>query len=112
MESPFTNDWFESQKAHYQRCVIEDNQTALKTLVPLLTSLGVGEEELRLWRITATMHVDNAPDFSISFNQNSHPMECNCPSCLDINSVPHNKDGQPLSSDEVSEIIQSTQGIK
>ncbi len=33
-----------------------------------------------------------------------HPLECQCPQCVEINLIPHNDEGQPLSADEIAEL--------
>ncbi len=33
-----------------------------------------------------------------------HPLECQCPQCVEINLFPHDDEGQPLSADEVAEL--------
>lgn len=113
--SVFAEEWRRCLRVHYMHAVRNDDRVTLRSLVPVLESLGFTEDELKQLRLNATMHVDDvSPDFvpdlelmqpqpdspPPSGDFQAHPLECQCPRCVEINLVPHDEDGQPLPSDE------------
>ncbi len=109
--SVFSDEWRRCMRVHYQH-VIRHNDTVTKpTLTEVLHMVGFTEAELNQLYIEATMRTeDNNPDFkpNLSLLQAmqpepqaaSHPAECQCPSCVNIDMIPHDADGQPIQTDD------------
>jgi hypothetical protein len=120
--SIFSDDWRECLREHYKYVVRNEDQTTLRTLVPVLQSeyINFSEEELRQLYIEATMRADELPDGflpspefaaeqtaeqSVESPVNpAHPLECQCPACVGIDLVPHDEEGQPLDADALAEL--------
>lgn len=113
----FADEWRRCLRAHYMHAIRHNDRVNLRSLVPVLQHLGFTEAELAELRVQATMHVDDVsedfvPDLDILQAQpqppapsdqgdfQPHPLECQCPRCVEINLVPHDEDGQPIEADE------------
>lgn len=114
--NPFAEEWRDCLRAHYKHAVRENDTVTLRTLVGVLQGqIGFTDDEMQRLYIEATMHVDDirfvpplalhtpapveeAPAFQ------PHPLECQCPACLQINLTPHDDDGQPLDADAIAEL--------
>jgi hypothetical protein len=125
----FAEEWRACLREHYKHVVQNDpnprnfesvNKAFLKPngeRPPIFT-----EDELRQLYIEATMRADDMPDDFVpdlllpaeeppveaaaldnapSFQP--HPLECQCPSCIEINLKPHDTEGQPLSAEAIAE---------
>lgn len=119
--SVFGDAWRECLRAHYKHAVRNNDQVTLKTLKPVLQNkIGFSDSELRQLYVEATMRADEIdfiPDFDALAEEPAapaevapsetfkpHPLECQCPECVQINLVPHNDDGQPLDADQIAEL--------
>jgi hypothetical protein len=133
-QSIFADAWRDCLREHYKHAIQNDpnprNLETLKTVLlrpngdqpPIFT-----ESELRQLYVEATMRVDQMPDGFMpeellqemqieemvepqrvavedDRTYQPHPLECQCPQCVEINLIPHNDEGQPLSDDEVAEL--------
>jgi hypothetical protein len=116
--TPFEELWHEALREHYRTMSRMQDHATLKTLNPVMLSIGFREAELNALYIEATAHVDDLPEGSIpalppmleaapeTLTQqigNIHPAECQCPSCVALDRVPHDNDGQPLTGDALLE---------
>lgn len=115
--SIFSEHWRNCLKEHYKTVVRANDTTTLKSLVGVMYDVGFREDELRLLQVQATLHVDDVgpdfvPDLDILAESASaapaqdqpeafapHPLECQCPACVEITMKPHDADGQPLPAD-------------
>ncbi|MBC8100830.1 MAG: hypothetical protein H7Y11_15430 [Armatimonadetes bacterium] len=129
----FADDWRECLREHYKYVLREDrnqrNWASVKQVL-LRPNSGqppiFGEDELRGLLIEATMRADDVSEALLpnvlealaEFEQQPsapvlaepaaqgfmpHPLECQCPHCIQINLTPHDAEGQPLSADAVAE---------
>jgi hypothetical protein len=110
--SVFSDEWRRCMRIHYQEVVRQNDHITKPSLTEVLNMIGFTDDELRQLYIEATMREeDNAPDFKpdltllqseirVDPQQVAHPAECQCPSCVNINMIPHDQDGQPLQPDE------------
>lgn len=118
-DSIFTDEWRDCLREHYKYVIRKQDNVTRKTLEPVLEKMGFREDELRELQVQATMHVDDvSEDFvpqldileqveeptRLPDDVNAHPLECQCPACVEINMVPHDEEGQPLSEEEISEL--------
>lgn len=110
--SVFSDEWRRCQRAHYQHVIREKDHVTKPTLTAVLHQVGFDDDELAHLEIAVTMRdVDHEPDLNILNKKQAapttiteetfvpHPLECQCPSCIQINMVPHDKDGQPIPQD-------------
>ncbi len=117
-QSPFSEEWRRCLKEHYMFVIRERDEVTRPTLEQVLLRTGIREEELRQWRIEATMHVDDVgedyvPDMDILSPEaretpeerawQPHPAECSCPECMAVNEDMHDADGQPITPDPEAE---------
>jgi len=119
----FADEWRRCLRAHYMHAIRHDDRVNLRSLVPVLQHLGFTDAELAELRVQATMHVDDVgedfvPDLDVLQAQpeiepeaqpqpqppqgdfQPHPLECQCPRCVEINLVPHDEDGQPIEAED------------
>jgi hypothetical protein len=102
--SVFGDDWRDCLREQYKYVVQQEDNITKQSLTDVLNSVGFSERELTELGVEATMHVDDVPeDFTPDLNilqagQGfvAHPAECQCPSCVDVNLLPHDEDGQPI----------------
>lgn len=113
--SVFSDEWRKCQRAHYQHVIREKDHVTKPTLTAVLHQVGFDDSELAQLEIEVTMRdVDHEPDLNIlnkpapavaTETQSTeetfmpHPLECQCPSCVQIDMIPHDKDGQPIPQD-------------
>jgi hypothetical protein len=132
-ENVFREQWRECLREHYKHVVKNDpnprNLVSVKKAFlqpnreqpPIFT-----EDELHQLYIEATMRADEMPDDFVPellFQAEQppvaevaadeppfqpHPLECQCPSCIEIDLKPHDSEGQPLSAEAVAEIEEET----
>jgi hypothetical protein len=133
-QSIFADSWRDCLREHYKHVIRSDpnprNLETLKTVLlrpngdqpPIFT-----ESELRQLYVEATMRADQMPDGFVpeellqemqveeeveplkstvedDRTYQPHPLECQCPQCVEINLIPHSDEGQPLSEEEVIEL--------
>ncbi|MBK9126011.1 MAG: hypothetical protein IPM16_23185 [Chloroflexi bacterium] len=108
--SPFADEWRACLREHYKHTVRENDRATLATLTGVMINVGFREDELRDLTIEATMRTEDvADDFVPNLDiltpqmENRHPAECQCPSCVGENLVPHDAEGQPLTGDALQE---------
>lgn len=106
--SVFSDEWRRCMREQYKYVARTGDEVTRPTLTHVMQKVGFGEDELRQLYIEATMRQDdNADDFVppadiIEPNaapepvSNAHPAECQCPSCIQLDVVPHDADGQPI----------------
>ncbi|MCU0474943.1 MAG: hypothetical protein MUC99_02315 [Anaerolineae bacterium] len=120
-DSPFTDEWRACLREHYKATARANERETLKTLGGVMNRVGFREDELRELYVLATMRADDLPaDFVPDLEQvgaptpppeaaapleNRHPLECQCPSCVEKNLVPHDRDGQALTGDALAEAL-------
>jgi hypothetical protein len=107
-DSPFADDWRDCLREQYKHVVREDDKLTKPSLALVLNQVGFGEDELRELEVRATIRADDLPeDFqpdlqvlepSVQAHDDfqPHPLECQCPSCMEIDLTPHDADGQPI----------------
>jgi hypothetical protein len=120
----FGDEWRECLREHFKYVVQHDTRTTLESLrVALLQGDPpvFTEDELRDLYIEATLRAEDLPDDFVpevlleSYEQlqaaapdlpenPAHPLECQCPACVELNRVPHDADGQPLDADALAEL--------
>jgi hypothetical protein len=128
-ENVFAEQWRECLREHYKHVVKNDpnprNLVSVKKAFlqpnreepPIFT-----EDELHQLYIEATMRADEMPDdfvpellfeaeptpvVEVAADElpfQPHPLECQCPSCIEIDLKPHDSEGQPLNADAIAEI--------
>lgn len=110
--SIFADDWRECLREQYKYVVRQQDHVTRRSLIAVLHSVGFTEADLRALEIEATMRADDMPDdFVPDFDPYPedpapimdgddvflpHPLECQCPACVEMNLRPHDADGQPL----------------
>lgn len=118
-DSPFTDEWRACLREHYKETAKADEKHTLQTLSAIMNRVGFRESELSELYVLATMRADEMPDHfvpdiagvpsadaaALEQLENRHPLECQCPSCVEKNLIPHNSDGQPLSGDALAEVL-------
>lgn len=126
----FGNEWRDCLREHYKHVVQNDpNPRNLESVrKAFLRPNGerppiFGEDELQHLYIEATMRADEMPDDFVPLllldeidlqpveadalempDFQPHPLECQCPACIEIDLKPHDEEGQPLSADALAEI--------
>ena len=108
--SIFADDWRDCLREQYKYVVKNNDNLTKESLTGVLQSVGFSENELAELGVQATMHVDDVPeDFQPDLNILNvaaeqgfvpHPAECQCPSCVEVNLLPHDEDGQPIEMEE------------
>ena len=114
--SVFTEEWLACLREQYKYVILNNDQVTLASLLPVLHRVGFTEDELAQLRVEATMHVDDVPadfvpDMDVLAPKDQpapvdeafqpHPLECQCPSCVAMNLVPHDEEGQPIPADQL-----------
>ena len=118
--SVFTKEWRACMREQYKHVIRTDDQKTLVSLTKVMHRVGFGEDELAQLRIEATMHVDDMPDDFVPDMEvlqpvaaeaafEPHPLECQCPECMQIETVPHDDEGQPLDEDAQQELLERQQ---
>jgi hypothetical protein len=114
--SIFSDDWRDCLREQYKSVLRQGDGKTEASLAAVLHELGFTEEDFARLRVEATiraedMPADFVPDLNIlqqpaSSEQTAgndfqpHPLECQCPACVEMNLTPHDEDGQPLPADE------------
>lgn len=119
--SVFADEWRICLREQYKHVIRENDQVTLPSLTAVLYRVGFTDDELAQLRVEATMRTEDVaedfvPDLEIlkpALAPSSaeadggfvpHPLECQCPQCVDIDLVPHDEDGQPLSEEALLEL--------
>ena len=116
--SVFSEEWRACLREQYKHVIRNDDQITLPSLTRVMQRVGFGEDELSQLRVQATMRIEDVPDDfvpdldilqpQITDDQSfqPHPLECQCPQCVDMNLIPHDEEGQPLSEEDVQELVE------
>jgi hypothetical protein len=59
--SPFTDDWRDCLRAHYQEVVRNQDHVTERTLVGVLHEVGFSESEMAELKVLATLRVEDVP---------------------------------------------------
>ncbi|GEM_PF-1207187 len=119
-DSPFTDEWRSCLREHYKETAKADEKATLKTLSGIMTRVGFRESELQGLYVEATMRAEEMPDDFVpdiaglptppaavlEQLENRHPLECQCPSCVEKNLIPHDVEGQPLTGEVLAETLE------
>lgn len=131
MENVFDGEWRECLRAHYKHVVKQNDTRTRETLTIVLTheAINFSEDELRQLYVEATMRADEfsedqlreimeqvpaeeiappPPTLEDDRTFQPHPLECQCPECMQINLMPHDEEGQPLSQEKIEELEEET----
>lgn len=138
-ENVFGEQWRECLREHYKHVVKNDpnprNLVSVRKAFlqpnreepPIFT-----EDELHQLYIEATMRADEMPDdfvpeILLEVEQapsmaaeviveepafQPHPLECQCPSCIEIDLKPHDTEGQPMNAEAIAELEEETTSKK
>jgi hypothetical protein len=112
--SVFDDEWRDCLREHYKHVVRDNDRITKESLTEVLYSVGFDDAELRDLQIQATMRTEDvAEDFTpeldilekpmvnqVADEFQPHPLECQCPACVEMNMVSHDEDGQPMEIDE------------
>ncbi len=122
--SVFDDEWRDCLREQFKHTIRQANHKNIASLRGVMNQVGFGEDELRQLELIATMHIDDVPD---DFIPNldildtptppppaettagtdipfvPHPLECQCPSCINIVMTPHDTEGQPITDPEAIE---------
>ena len=116
--SVFTEEWRECLREQYKHVIHINDKNTIVSLTGVMLSAGFREDELAQLRVEATIRTEDMPDDFIpdleilqdqpaaKVEEQSpqdfqpHPLECQCPSCMEISMTPHDEEGQPLEIDE------------
>lgn len=115
--SVFENEWRACLREQYKHTIRENNPKNIHSLKMVMSQLGFGDDELHHLELIATMHIDDvADDFMPNFDilddiatqapvtepsvPVAHPLECQCPACVNIVMTPHDDEGQPITDPE------------
>jgi len=110
-------------REQYKHVIRTDDQKTLVSLTKVMHRVGFGEDELAQLRVEATMHVDDMPDdfvpdmevlqpVAVETAFEPHPLECQCPECIQIETIPHDDEGQPLDEEAQQELLERQQAEK
>jgi hypothetical protein len=131
----FASEWRDCLREHYKFIIREDpnprNHESVQKV--LLRPNGeqppiFSESELQQLYLEATLRAEDLPDDFVpnlallrdpeasavagsaatdepTFQP--HPLECQCPSCIQINLLPHDTDGQPMSAEAIAEAVEA-----
>lgn len=128
----FGDEWRACLREHFKYVVQHDTRTTLESLrVALLQGNPpvFTEDELRELYIEATLRAEDLPDGFVpealldSYEQlqaaapevpenPAHPLECQCPACIELNHIPHDADGQPLDADARAELEEEQRAVR
>lgn len=114
--SVFSEEWRDCLREQYKDAIRGGDKKTQSSLTAVLAEIGFSDDELRQLRVEATMRAEDMPeDFvpDLDIVQESepltrldfqpHPLECQCPECVETNLGPHDEDGQPLEPDDADD---------
>ncbi len=116
----FSDDWRACLREQYKHVIRVNDRITRQSLTGVMYQVGFTDDELAYLRVQATMRVEDmpddfVPDLDILENETipepqpaqnptpefqPHPLECQCPTCVEINLTPHDEEGQPIEIDE------------
>lgn len=118
--SIFAEEWRACLREQYKQAIREDDQVTLRTLTQvLLRDIGFTEDELAQLRVEATMRVEDVPEDFVPDLEvlqpaqtgggdfQPHPLECQCPACVEMNMTPHDDEGQPIDEETYREMVEA-----
>ncbi len=114
--SVFSDEWRQCLREQYKNVVRAGDNITLPSLTDVMQQVGFTEDELRQLALATTLHVDDLPDEFVPDLEilqpaeqtfQPHPLECQCPECVQINLVPHDDEGQPLEGDALEELVET-----
>lgn len=107
--SVFSDDWRDCLRENYKHVVRNNDQVTKPSLLTVMNEVGFTEDDLRMLEIEATMRAEDMPDDYVPAAVKEipvadkpfepHPLECQCPACMELNRIPHDADGQPIQFD-------------
>ncbi len=118
--SVFSDEWRACLREQYKYVIQQQDENTRQSLTHVLIYGADGrgiftEDELaQLW-VEATLRVeDNPADFvpDLDILQppaasampapafQPHPLECQCPACVEMNTYPHDEEGQPITDED------------
>lgn len=125
--SIFADEWRACLREQYKQVIRVNDTPTLESLRQVMYDVGFSDDELAQLRVEATMRADEVPD---DFRPDldilktpekpahaeetflPHPLECQCPACVEANLIPHDEDGQPIPQhDEDDEDESGTQQL-
>jgi len=120
--SVFADDWRDCLREQYKSVVRNEDRVTLPSLTVVMHQVGFTDDELTQLRIEATMRIEDLPDNFMpdmslvqqpveetGIDHIAHPLECQCPQCVEMNRVPHDEEGQPLTGDDLLEFSERQQ---
>lgn len=99
-QSVFESEWRKCQRENLRHAAQSNDTVALPTIKERMKSLGFDDEEINQIYLEATMRSDEvSKDWKPDQSFLPHPMECSCPSCMELPVMPHDDEGQPVSDE-------------
>ncbi len=115
--SVFSDEWRACLREQYKHVIRTNDMVTRVSLTDVMVQVGFGEDELARLRLEATLRVEDVPedfvpDLGILRQEEvtpademrefqPHPLECQCPACVEMNLVLHDEEGQPVNMDEM-----------
>lgn len=127
-ENIFADEWRICLEEHYKHIVQNDpnpnNLVSLKRALlqpngerpPIFTESELSDLHLRVTMRADQMPEDYGPEDLLTHLETltaisetldpvgAHPLECQCPTCIEINRVPHDQEGQRLDEEQIAEL--------
>ena len=113
--SIFADEWRACLRAQYKHVVRVNDSTTRESLTGIMLEIGFTDSELAELSVEATMRAEDMPDDFLpdmtileqvtpsapkatgeTQDFRPHPLECQCPACIEIALLPHDEEGQPL----------------
>lgn len=108
--SVFSDEWRDCLREQYKHVMRQDDQLTRRSLVKVMYQVGFSDDDLERLGVEATMRAEDMPDdyvppqiMEAEPRFQPHPLECQCPECVNIDLVPHDDEGQPLDPDEIED---------
>lgn len=117
--SVFADDWRACLREQYKTTIRDNDHSTRESLKDVMYQTGFTDDDLRQLVLEATMHIDDAPDdFTPDLDRlqastpepapatdtpgfQPHPLECQCPSCMEQALTPHDEEGQPIPTEDI-----------
>lgn len=111
--SIFAEEWRACLREQYKHVIRTEDTITWKSLVQVMHEVGFTEDELAYLRVEATMRAEDVPDDFVpelhllehppalpdEMPFVPHPLECQCPACMELTLLPHDEDGHPVPQD-------------
>ena len=113
--SVFSDEWRACLREQYKYVFRTNDSVTKESLTGVMFAVGFTEDELAHLRIEATLHVEDLPDGFVpdleilnhkdppqdsasvpSEAFQPHPLECQCPACMELHLTPHDEEGQSI----------------